>query len=95
MQTDSLIERLVNELKPERLRTVWAYAIALIALGVVELGLFLALGQARPDMPMAIHYHSGGSLLVLASSLWSAAPLPSCRSTRCACRAAACAGLLP
>jgi hypothetical protein len=39
MQTDSLIERLVNELKPVRLRTVWTDAIALIVLAVVELGL--------------------------------------------------------
>jgi hypothetical protein len=58
MQTDSLIERLVNELKPVRLRTIWTDAIALIVLGVVELGLFLALGMVRPDMPMAMHLPS-------------------------------------
>lgn len=55
MLTDPLIERLVNELKPVRRRTVWTDAIALVALGAVELGLFLALGMMRPDMPVAIH----------------------------------------
>jgi hypothetical protein len=58
MQTDSLIELLVNGLKPVRLRTVLTDAIALIVLGVVELGLFLALGMVRPDMPMAMHLPS-------------------------------------
>src|SRR5712664_919450 len=55
MQTDPLIERLVSELKPVRRRTVCSDAIALVALGAVELGLFLALGMMRPDMPMAMH----------------------------------------
>jgi hypothetical protein len=55
MRTDPLIERLISELKPVRLRTVWTDAIALVALGAVELGLFLALGMVRPDMLMAMH----------------------------------------
>jgi len=38
MLTDPLIERLVNELKPVRRRRVWTDAIALVALGAVELG---------------------------------------------------------
>src|SRR5258707_13310713 len=55
MQTDPLIERLVSELKPVRRRRVWTDAMALVVLGAVELGLFLALGMMRPDMPVAIH----------------------------------------
>lgn len=55
MRTDLLIESLISDLKPVRPRKVWADAIALVALGAVELGLFLALGMTRPDMPMAMH----------------------------------------
>ena len=58
MLTDPLIERLINELKPVRRRTVWSDAIALVVLCAVELGLFLALGMMRPDMPMAMHVPS-------------------------------------
>ncbi len=51
MQTDPLIDRLTSELKPVRRRTAWSDAIALAALCVIELGLFV--GMLRPDMPMA------------------------------------------
>lgn len=56
MRTDQLIERLISELKPVRPRKVWADAIALVALGAVELGLLL--GMVRPDIPMATHQPS-------------------------------------
>jgi hypothetical protein len=58
MRTDLLIDRLISELKPVRPRMVCMDAIALVALGAVELGLFLALGMVRPDMPMAMHLPS-------------------------------------
>jgi hypothetical protein len=41
-----------------RRRRPWTDAIALVVLGAVELGLFLALGLMRPDMPMAMHLPS-------------------------------------
>ena len=55
MRTDPLIDRLTGELEPVRRRKAWIDAIALVVLGAVELGLFLALGLMRPDMPMATH----------------------------------------
>src|ERR1700688_1881987 len=58
MQTDPLIDRLTNELKPVRRRTAWSDAIALAVLCAIELGLFLALGMMRPDMPVAMHLPS-------------------------------------
>ena len=54
MQTDALIDRLTHELKPVRRRAVSSDIIALVVLCAIELGLFLALGQMRPDMPMAV-----------------------------------------
>jgi hypothetical protein len=58
MRTDVLIDRLIGELKPIRRRTALRDAIVLVVLGAVELGLFLALGLMRPDMPMAMHLPS-------------------------------------
>jgi hypothetical protein len=58
MQFDPLINRLVGELKPVRRRAAWGDALALLALAAIELGLFLALGMMRPDMPMAMHQPS-------------------------------------
>jgi hypothetical protein len=58
MRTDPLIDRLTHELKPVRRRTAWRDAVALAGLGAVELGLFLALGLMRPDMPMAMRLPS-------------------------------------
>jgi len=53
MRTEPLIDRLANELKPVRRRTGWSDALALVVLCAVELGLFLAMGMMRPDMPTA------------------------------------------
>jgi hypothetical protein len=58
MQTDPLIDRLAQDLKPVRRRALWRDALALLVLCAVELGLFLALGMMRPDMPMAMHLPS-------------------------------------
>jgi hypothetical protein len=58
MRTDTLIDRLTNELKPVRRRTAWKDALALVVLCAVELGLFLVMGMARTDMPMAMHLPS-------------------------------------
>jgi hypothetical protein len=58
MRTDTLIDRLANELKPVRRRTAWKDALALVVLCAVELGLFLVMGMARSDMPMAMHLPS-------------------------------------
>jgi hypothetical protein len=58
MQTDPLIDRLTNELKPVRRRTARSDAVAVVVLCAVELGLFLALGMMRPDMSMAMHVPS-------------------------------------
>jgi hypothetical protein len=58
MRTDSLIDRLSSDLKPVRRRTVWGDALALVVLCAVELGLYLALGMMRPDMPTAMRLPS-------------------------------------
>jgi len=58
MPTDQLIDRLANELKPVRRRTGWSDALALLVLCAIELGLFLVMGMARSDMPMAMHLPS-------------------------------------
>jgi hypothetical protein len=58
MQTDPLIKLLISNLKPVRPRTVWTDALALAALGAVELGLFLAIGMERSDMLMAMQQPS-------------------------------------
>jgi hypothetical protein len=58
IQTDRLIERLTHDLKPVRPRKAWRDAVSLFVLGIAELGLFLAFGLMRPDMPMAIHLPS-------------------------------------
>jgi hypothetical protein len=56
MWADPLIERLTSELKPVRRRTARRDVLALAFLGAVELGLFLAFGMMRPDMPMAMEH---------------------------------------
>ena len=58
MLTDPLIDRLTSELKPERRRTAWSDALALVVLCAVEFGLFLLMGMMRFDMPMAMHLPS-------------------------------------
>jgi hypothetical protein len=58
MRTDPLIDRLTRDLKPVRRRTALADAGILAVLGGFELGLFLAMGFTRSDMPMAMHLPS-------------------------------------
>src|SRR5260221_8109263 len=58
MSTDPLIDRLARELKPVRRGTAWSDAFALLVLCAIELGLFLVMGMARSDMPMAMHLPS-------------------------------------
>ena len=58
MRADPLIDRLTYELKPVRRRTARSDAIALVVLCAIQLGLFLAFGLLRPDMPMAMHLPS-------------------------------------
>lgn len=58
MRTDPLIDRLVDELKPVRRRTPWGDAVALGVLCLVEIGLLMAFGMMRPDMPMAMQMPS-------------------------------------
>jgi hypothetical protein len=58
MSIDPLIDRLANELKPVRRRTGWSDALALLVLCAIELGLYLVMGMARSDMPVAMHFPS-------------------------------------
>jgi hypothetical protein len=58
MRTDTLIDRLANDLKPVRRRTAWSEAFALVALCAAELGLFLVMGTARSNIPMSMHLPS-------------------------------------
>src|SRR5258708_25972297 len=58
MRTDSLIDRLANELKPVRRRSVRRDALALVVLCAVELGLFFVMGMMRSDMLVAMHLPS-------------------------------------
>lgn len=54
MSIDSLIERLAADLKPVCSRRPWRDAGLLAILGTVEVVLFVALGQMRPDMHVAM-----------------------------------------
>lgn len=58
MSNDSLIDRLVSDLKPVRQRTLRRDALFLGAMCLLELALFLAMGMMRPDMPLAMHHMS-------------------------------------
>jgi hypothetical protein len=58
MPSDRLIDRLVSDLKPVRVRRGRRDALMLGLLCVVELWLFLELGPTRPDMGMAMHMPS-------------------------------------
>ncbi len=58
MANDPLIDRLAHDLKPVRRRSAGRDAALLGLLGVAELALFLGLGAARPDMPMAMQHPS-------------------------------------
>ncbi|MEJ1976150.1 MAG: DUF1109 domain-containing protein [Acetobacteraceae bacterium] len=54
MPNNDLLDRLVRDLKPVRPRSPVGDALIMAGLCGVELILFLALGAARPDMPMAM-----------------------------------------
>ena len=54
MQHDQLIGRLAGGLKPVRRRSVQSESLILAMLCGIELGLFLAVGMMRPDMPDAM-----------------------------------------
>jgi hypothetical protein len=58
MKTDSLIDRLIIELRPVRPRSILREAAVLAMLAVVEVAVFLAMGFMRPDMPVAMHVPS-------------------------------------
>jgi len=54
VRNDQLIDRLAGDLKPVRRRSVQSEWLILAILGGIELGLFLAVGMMRPDMPEAM-----------------------------------------
>ena len=54
MRTESLLERLSQDLRPVRRRSVVREALLLLLLGVVEVVGFLGMGFMRPDMPVAM-----------------------------------------
>jgi hypothetical protein len=54
MRIEALIERLSEDLRPVRPRSILREAAILIVLGLVELATFLAMGFMRPDMPDAM-----------------------------------------
>jgi hypothetical protein len=58
MPTDSLLDDLVSQLKPVRRRNASREGLLLLLLGAVELGLFLLLGAARPDIMLAVELPS-------------------------------------
>lgn len=58
MTHDTLIDRLVADLKPVRRRTVRFDTLLIAAVCLVELILFITLGLARPDMPMLMQQPS-------------------------------------
>jgi hypothetical protein len=54
MPNDSLVDRLVSELKPVRRRSIMRDGLVIGVICAIELGLFLVMGAMRPDMPMAM-----------------------------------------
>jgi hypothetical protein len=55
MRTDSLVDRLSENLRPVQRRSVAREAMLLLLLAIVEVGAFLGMGFMRSDMPMAMH----------------------------------------
>ena len=58
MRTESLVDRLSQNVQPVRLRSVSREALLLCVLGAIEIIAFLGLGFARPDMPVAMEMPS-------------------------------------
>ncbi len=54
MRTDSLVDRLSQNLRPVRPRSIKREALLLLVLGAIEVAAFLGMGFMRPDMPMAM-----------------------------------------
>jgi hypothetical protein len=54
MRTDSLVDRLSQDLRPVRRRSIALEALLLLLLGVLEVAAFLGMGFMRPDMPAAM-----------------------------------------
>jgi hypothetical protein len=54
MRTDSLVDRLSQDLRPVRPRNIKWEALLLLLLGAVEVAAFLGGGFMRPDMPVAM-----------------------------------------
>lgn len=54
MRTDSLLDRLSQDLHPVRRRSIRRDALVLLVLGIVEVAAFLGMGFMRPDMPVAM-----------------------------------------
>ena len=80
MRTDSLVDRLSQNLRPVRRRSVRREALLLLLLGVVEVAAFLGMGFMRPDMPVAMEAPSfWWKLTSMGSSPFSGPVLQSCR----------------
>ncbi len=58
MRTESLIERLSQNLRPVRPRSIKRDALILLLLAIVEVVAFLGMGFMRPDMPRAMEVPS-------------------------------------
>ena len=58
MRTDTLADRLTENLQPVRRRSVVREVLLLLALAIVEIAAFLGMGFMRPDMPMAMQVPS-------------------------------------
>ena len=54
MRTESLVDRLSQDLRPVRRRSIVREALLLLLLAVVEVAAFLGMGFMRPDMPVAM-----------------------------------------
>ncbi len=54
MRTESLVDRLIQNLRPVRRRSTKRDALFLLLLAIVEVGAFLGMGFMRPDMPTAM-----------------------------------------
>src|ERR1700761_6407772 len=88
MRTDALVDRLAQNLRPVRPRSIRREALLLLLLSVVEVGAFLGMGFMRPDMPVAMEapsfwwkFISMGLIALLGASvaLMSADPVRSPR----------------
>src|ERR1700678_1432390 len=53
MRTESLVDRLSQDLRPVRRRSIVREAVLLLLLAAVEVAAFLGMGFMRPAMPMA------------------------------------------